>query len=113
MRRQSVGSPYSFSAIVASVSPSPTTYVSPAAAGDGLGEGLGDGDESGGGATGLLSGDGLAVATTGANVGVGGLPPIQPQAVSSTVPTISPWTVQRGVGITSLQFMLTLQYGFD
>ena len=74
--------------MVASVSPSATVYDSPAA-GDGLGDGLGEG-EGGDGTVGLLAGDGLATGGVApAGVGVGGAPPTQPQAVTSTVPTIS------------------------
>src|SRR3954447_18820234 len=85
--------------MVASVSPSAITYESPAAAGDGLGDGLGDGDGGGGLVVGLLSaGDGLAGGwISPVAVGVGGLPPTQPQAMLRTVPTIRAWTSQRGL----------------
>ncbi len=114
MGRQSAGSPYSRSAIVASVSPSATVYVPPAA-GDGLGEGLGDGEggTDGGNRPGAGLGDGVATGELAGGVGVGVPPPIQPQAVISTVPTSCPWTIQRGFGRSKCLSMMVLPYGSD
>ena len=93
------------------MSPSETTYESPPATGEGLGEGLGDGDGEGG-AAGLLSGDGLAgVDTPAVGVGAGGFPPTNPHAVTSTVPTINPWTSQRGLRPACFQNIVSAQYG--
>ena len=99
--------------MVASVSPSATTYVSPPAAGDGLGEGLGDGD-GGGGTAGFASGDGLGVAGAATvAVGDGGLPPTQPQAITRTVPTMSAWTGHRGFTRVGFQNIVWQQYGLQ
>lgn len=99
--------------MVASVSPSPTVYVSPAAAGDGLGDGLGGGDGDGAIVGGFATGDGLAGAAAGADVGVGVAPPTHPQAASRVVPTISEWTSQRGFGIASILDMVLQRYALD
>jgi hypothetical protein len=97
--------------MVARVSPSATTYDSPAATGEGLGDGLGNGDGDGG-AAGLFSGDGLAGADTPVvAVGGGGFPPTNPQAVTSTVPTINPWTSQRGLRLACFENIVSAQYG--
>lgn len=99
--------------MVASVSPSATVYVSPAAAGDGLGDGLGDGD---GGALGTMGppdvglGDGGVTSVAAGSVGVGAAPPTQPQAMMSTVPTIKLWTVQRAFGRASFLNILEEPY---
>src|SRR5688572_17261371 len=97
--------------MVASVSPSATVYDSPAASGDGLGDGLGEGD-AGGGSAGLLSRAGLGDGA-GAGAGVGGLPPTQPQAITSTVPTIIAWTSQRARGMESLVIIVMQPYGLS
>ena len=93
------------------MSPSATTYDSPPATGDGLGEGLGEGD-GGGGTAGFACGTGLgdAGAATVA-VGAGGFPPTQPQAITRTVPTINPWTSQRGFMTVDFQNIVSLRYG--